>query len=51
MRYLDEEKQAKEHKEKLQKVLEYLINGDNKKAQKLLHEVLVEKAKKMHENI
>ena len=51
MRYLDEEKQAKEHKEKLQKVLEHLVNGDNKKAQKLLHEVLVEKAKKMHENI
>ena len=37
--------------EKLEKVLEYVVNDEQTKASDLLHEVFVEKAKNIYENI
>ena len=37
--------------EKLEKVLEYVVNDEQSKASDLLHEVFVEKAKNIYENI
>lgn len=48
MRYLDQDKNKKKYKDDLAQVLEYLVEGDSKKANKLLHEIIVEKAKKEH---
>lgn len=49
MRYLDEEKNKKQHKDEYAQLLQYLIDGRNKKAKKLLHKILQEKIK--NENI
>jgi hypothetical protein len=37
--------------QKLEKVLEYLINKDEEKARKLLHQIFVEKAREIHESL
>ena len=36
---------------KLEQVLEFLVNGENDKAQDLLHDAIVEKAREIHEEI
>ena len=36
---------------KLEQVLEFLVNGEQDKAQELLHDVIVEKAREIHEEI
>ena len=36
---------------KLEQVLEFLVNGENDKAQELLHDTIVEKAREIHEEI
>ena len=36
---------------KLEQVLEYLVNNESDKAQELLHDVIVEKARKIHEEL
>ncbi len=49
MRYLDEEKNKKQHKDEYAQLLQYLVDGRNKKAKKLLNKILKEKIK--NENI
>jgi hypothetical protein len=36
---------------KLEQVLEYLVNGEQDKAETLLHDVIVEKARGIHEEL
>ena len=36
---------------KLEQVLEYLVNNESEKASELLHDVIVEKARKIHEEL
>ena len=36
---------------KLEQVLEYLVNNESEKAQEMLHDVIVEKARGIHEEI
>ena len=36
---------------KMEQVLEYLVNGESDKAEALLHDVIVEKARSIHEEL
>ena len=36
---------------KLEQVLEYLVNNESEKAQEMLHDVIVEKARDIHEEL